>query len=117
MDRIFINGMTVPAVIGTLSHEREKAQEITIDLMLECDMRKAGRTDDLHDAVDYSAVEKLVHDAVTASSFFLLEALAQCIADKCLSFDGVSGVTVRIEKPGGAAFSRSVAVEISRSKQ
>lgn len=117
MDRIFINGMTVSAVIGTLPHEREKAQNIKIDLALECDMRKAGTTDDLRDAVDYSAVEKLVHDTVSASSFFLLEALAQRIADDCFSFDGVSGVTVRIEKPGGAAFSRSVAVEISRQKK
>ena len=115
MDRIFISGMSVSAVIGTLPREREKAQDLVVDLALDCDMRKAGETDDLHDAVDYSAVEKLVYDTVSASSFHLLEALARCIADKCLSFDGVSGVTVRIEKPGGAAFSRSVAVEIRRT--
>ena len=117
MDKIFINGMTVPVVIGTLPREREIAQEITIDLILECDMEKAGETDDLHDAVDYSAVEREVRDAICASSFFLLEALAKCVADKCLSFSGISGVTVRIDKPGGAAFSRSVAVEIRREKK
>ena len=116
MDKIFISGMTVPAVIGTLPHERETAQEITVNLILECDMRTAEKTDDLHDAVDYSAVESRVRSVIRASSFFLLEALAGCVAETCLAVDGVSAVTVRIDKPRGAAFSRSVAVEIRREK-
>lgn len=116
MDKIFINGMTVLTVIGTLPHERETPQEITLDVVLECDMKKAGKTDNLFDAVDYSAVEKTIFNAVKESSFFLLEALADKVAESCLSFDGVFGVTVKIDKPKAAAFSKSVAIEIYRKK-
>ena len=116
MDKIFINGMTVSTIIGTLPHERETPQEITLDVILECDMKKAGRSDDLYDAVDYSAVEKTIYEAVKNSSFFLLEALADKVAESCLAFEGVSGVTVKIDKPKAAAFSKSISIEIYRGK-
>ena len=116
MDKIFINGMTVSAIIGTLPHERETPQEITIDAILECDMLKAGKSDNLFDAVDYSAVEKNIYEAVKNSSFFLLEALADKIAGTCLAFEGVTGVTVKIDKPKAAAFSKSISIEIYRNK-
>ena len=116
MDKIFINGMTVSAIIGTLPQERTAPQEITLDVVLECDMKKAGKTDNLFDAVDYSAVEKTVFDAVKNSSFFLLEALADKVAASCLSFEGVFGVTVKIDKPQAAAFSKSISIEIHREK-
>lgn len=116
MDKIFINGMTVLTIIGTLPHERETPQEITLDVILECDMKKAGKTDNLFDAVDYSAVEKNIYEAVKNSSFFLLEALADKVAESCLAFEGVSGVTVKIDKPKAAAFSKSISIEIYRGK-
>lgn len=116
MDKIFINDMTVSTIIGTLPHERNTPQEITINATLECDMRKAGKSDNLFDAVDYSAVEKNIYEAVKNSSFFLLEALADKIAETCLVFDGVSGVTVKIDKPKAAVFSKSIAIEIRREK-
>lgn len=117
MDKIFINGMTVLTVIGTLPQERVNPQEITLDIILECDMKKAGKTDSLYDAVDYSAVEKIVYDTVKNSSFFLLEALADKVAENCFGVNGVFAVTVKINKPKAAAFSKSIAIEIYRSKE
>lgn len=116
MDKIFINGMTVLTIIGTLPHERITPQEITLDTILECDMKKAGKTDNLFDAVDYSAVEKTIYETVKNSSFFLLEALADKVAESCLAFEGVSGVTVKIDKPEASAFSKSISIEIYREK-
>lgn len=116
MDKIFINGMTVSTIIGTLPQERITPQEITIDAILECDMKKAGKSDNLLDAVDYSAVEKNIYEAVKNSSFYLLEALADKIAETVLAFDGVFGVTVKIDKPKAAAFSKSISIEIYREK-
>ena len=79
-------------------------------------MKKAGKSDNLFDAVDYSAVEKNIYEAVKNSSFFLLEALADKIAGTCLAFEGVTGVTVKIDKPKAAAFSKSISIEIYRNK-
>lgn len=116
MDKIFINGMTVSTIIGTLPHEREKKQNITLNIILECDMKKAGKSDDLHDAVDYSAAERKIYETVSSSSFFLLEALAEKVAEAGFSLPGVTAVTVKIDKPAAAAFSRSISIEIFRSR-
>jgi dihydroneopterin aldolase len=53
---------------------------------------------------------------VEGSSFFLLEALAETIANTCLEFQQVQQVDVLVEKPGALRFARTVGVEISRKK-
>ena len=53
---------------------------------------------------------------VEASSFFLLEKLADEVAKIALSFPGVEKVWVSVDKPGALRFTRSVAIELVRSK-
>jgi dihydroneopterin aldolase len=45
-----------------------------------------------------------------------VEALAADLARLCLETRGVEKVRVRVEKPGAVRFSRSVGVEIERTK-
>jgi dihydroneopterin aldolase len=45
------------------------------------------------------------------------EALAADVARFCLEQPGVQQVRVRIEKPGAVRFTKSVGVEIERSKE
>lgn len=116
MDKIFINGLNVSTIIGTLPREREEKQTITLDLVIECNMEKPGKSDNLFDAIDYSAVEKKVYETVKGSSFFLLEALADKVAETVLEFAGVHAVTIRIDKPAAAAYSKSIAIEITRRR-
>ena len=116
MDRIFIRDLNLSAIIGTLPQERKFRQNITLNIELCYDMSKPCRSDDLFDAVDYSAVEREIIDAVEHSSFRLLEALAQSIADLCLSYKPVQKVKVRIDKPAAAVRARAIALEIERGK-
>ena len=117
MDRIYIQNLKLPVLIGTLPHERNHPQNITIDIEFAYDMRKAGESDDLHDAVDYSAVEQCVIDIASKSSFFLLEALAERIARSVLEFPMVEWVKVKLEKPAAAIRAQAISVEIERSRQ
>ena len=103
MEKIFISDLWTAAVVGTLPEERLHPQRLRLDLVLCCDASRAAVSDDLRDAVDYSAVEKAVVSAVEASSFFLLEALARAVGGVILKFPGVSSCTVRITKPGASA--------------
>ena len=114
MDRIFIRDLNLPVLIGTLPQERKFRQNITLNIELSYDMTLPGRTDNLFDAVDYSAVERAVIEAVERSSFHLLEALAQHIAELCLSFRPVRKVKVRIDKPAAAVRARTISLEIER---
>ena len=46
-----------------------------------------------------------------------VEALAADLAQLCLEVPRVEKVRVRVEKPGAVRFSRSVGVEIERTKE
>ncbi len=51
---------------------------------------------------------------ILAVHAWLVERLAERIADLCLDSPGVQRVRVRVDKPGALRFARSVAVEIDR---
>ena len=115
MDKILISDLECDCIIGTLPHEREEKQKIFLDLTIFCDMKKAGKSDDLMDAIDYSSVESILKESAESSSFFLLEALGEFLAEKVLAFPGVKKVKLRIRKPAAARYAAMIAVEIKRS--
>jgi FolB domain-containing protein len=114
MDEILIRGLETRCIIGDNDWERDKEQEVVVDLDLRTDTRPAARTDDLDDALDYRALKKDVLAYVEDSDHRLLETLAEGIANVCLEYDRLESVRVRVDKPGALRFSRTVAVEIER---
>ncbi len=115
MDRIHVRDLACRAVIGDNPDERRARQDLLIQLRLGYEGLDAGRTDRLADALDYRALKKRVVDHVEASSFRLLEALAESVAAVCLADPRVREATVTIDKPGALRFARSVAVEVTRA--
>lgn len=116
LDRIHIRDLRARCIVGVFPEEREKAQEIIINIILYADLRKAGESDALEDTVDYKEVKQRVLAYVETSACFLVEKLARHIADICLDASGVQEVTVTVDKPGALRFARSVAVEITRKR-
>jgi FolB domain-containing protein len=115
-DRILIKDLLIRGIIGIHDWEREKKQDILVNIVLEADCRPAGISDDFRDAIDYRAVTKKVLTLVESSSFFLVEKLAEEIAGICLDDPRVELARVRVEKPGAVRFSQSVGVEIERKR-
>jgi FolB domain-containing protein len=116
MDRIFLRDLNLACTIGVNDWEREIQQPVKIDLDLHADLREAGRSDDLRQTVDYKEIRDRVEKIVTESRYFLIEALAQRIADACLEHDVVKSVRVSLEKPGALRATRTVGVELMRSR-
>lgn len=114
MDRITIHDIALRCIIGVYPEERRDKQDVVVTVTLYADLSRAGSTDDVSDTVDYKSVKKAIVELVEGSSFQLVEALAQALADLCLGFIGVQRVDIRVEKPGALRFARTVAVEISR---
>lgn len=115
-DRILIKDLHLRGIVGIRDWEREKPQDILINIELETDCRPAGRSDDFEAAVDYRAVTKKIIALVEGSSFFLVEKLAEEIAQLCLADPRVSLARVTVEKPGALRFARSVGVQIERAR-
>ncbi len=117
-DRIHIRDLRLRCIVGVHDWEREKKQDVTLNITLHADLREAGRTDKLADTIDYVTIKHGVVEMVEESSFFLVEALAQAVADACLDADSrVQWVDVCLEKPGALRYARTVAVEITRGRK
>ncbi len=116
MDQILIKDLVARGIIGVNDGEREKPQEILINIILFADLRKAGESDDLNDTVNYRIIAKKALAHAESAHRFTVEALAADLARICLADPGVQKVRVRVEKPGAVRFSRSVGVEIERER-
>ena len=117
MDKVFITDLVARGIIGVNDWEREKPQEILINIVLLTDLHKAGQSDNVNDSVNYRSVAKKVQAHAETAKRLTVEALAADLAQLCLAEPGVQRVRVKVEKPGAVRFSRSVGVEIERGKE
>lgn len=113
-DRIEIKDLLLRGIIGINDWEREKKQDILVNIIIFADLRRAGETDNIEDSVNYRTVTKKVIKHVEESEHFTVETLAAKIAQLCLQEQGVIRARVRVEKPGALRFAKSVGVEIER---
>jgi FolB domain-containing protein len=116
MDKVIIKNILARGIIGVNERERERPQDILINIELYTDKRKSDATDDISECVDYSDITKKVLKHAEIANRFTVEALAEDIARICLDDTRVQKTTVRIEKPGAVRFTQSVGVEIERSR-
>ena len=115
MDKVFIKDLHVRGIIGINDWEREKPQDILINIVITTDLHKAGESDSIDDSVNYRTIAKKVQIHAETAERLTVEALAAGIAKLCLEEPHVQKVNVRVEKPGAVRFSRSVGVEIVRT--
>jgi len=115
-DFIDIKDLFLRTIVGINPEEREQKQDVLINLRLWTDLSAAGCRDQIDETLNYRTVCKQVIQAVENSQFFLVERLAQEVADVCLKHDRVDRVRVSVEKPGALRFARSVGVVIERGR-
>jgi FolB domain-containing protein len=116
MDKVIVKDLAARGIIGVNDWERDKPQEILINIVAFTDTRRAGTSDKLQDCVNYRTLAKKARTHAETVARFTVEALANDIARLCLEEPSVQRVIVRVEKPGAVRFSASVGVEIERSR-
>lgn len=114
-DKILIKDLLLRGIIGLNDWEREKKQDILINLTIYIDSRDAARSDNVDDSLNYRTLTKTIIDHVEASTHFLVEALAEEIARITVVDLGAARTVVRVEKIGALRFAKSVGIEIDRS--
>jgi dihydroneopterin aldolase len=115
VDRIFLRGLKIEAVIGIWEWERRIRQTVHVDLEMATDARQAARTDSVDSALNYKNIAKRVIAFVGDSQFQLVESLAEGVARLIVDEFGVPWVCVSIGKPGAIEGSREVGVIIERT--
>lgn len=117
-DRIVLTGLEFHGYHGYHPEEARLGARFVVDVELCLDLSGVG--DDLAKTVDYSQVYQLVRDEVTTRRFYLIEALANSVADRLVEgLPQVAMLTVRIHKPHAplAGVFRNLYVEVNRSRR
>ena len=103
-------------IIGIFNWERDIRQKVIIDLEIEVDASIAASTDAISDALDYSEISQELLTHIEASDCFLVETLAEQLADIILEKFKVAWVRLRLTKPEALTKASGVGVLIERSR-
>jgi len=111
-----IKNLRLRAIIGVNEWERLSRQELVVNIEAEMDGTKAALTDDINDAVDYSALQRNLATKVEASQFFLLEKLADFILNIVMEDSRIVRAMVEVDKPHALPFADSVSISVSSQR-
>jgi dihydroneopterin aldolase len=113
-DLIYIKDLRVQTLIGIFGWEREVRQEVSIDLEMTFDCKRAAKTDAIEDTIDYKKITKGIIKFVEESKFQLQETLAEGIADLVKNEYKIDSLKLRVSKPGALRHAEDVGVIIHR---
>lgn len=116
MATIRITDLSLRTIIGINNWEREKKQDVIINIALDFDAQKAIQSDDIKDTVNYKEMKQRIVSFVEQSSFNLVEKLADEVLNIVMTDPKVQSAVIRIDKPAALRFAKSVSIELSRSK-
>ncbi len=98
-DFVSIRDLSVTAVIGVHPWEREIEQTLLISVEMAANVRAAAASDDLADALDYSAVAATIAAVLREGKFRLIETAAERIAGRLLADFPLSWLRLDLRKP------------------
>ena len=113
MQKIEIQKLIVPTLIGVYDWERESTTDLIMSIQILADLRAAMRSDDVQDTIDYAEVANEVKSLAANTSFELLEALGKAISEHLLSTFSIEHLSLRIEKPGILPDAQTVSVSMA----
>ena len=99
MDRVFIHDLHLRGKHGVGEAERSVEQEFLVDIEAEFDARPSAHSDKIEDTIDYARFREIAREAVEQNSFYLIEKLAETIAQQILSDTRVQKVCITVRKP------------------
>lgn len=115
MDKIFVNGLKVQAIVGILPHEREYVQPLELDIEMAHDLTDCALTGALSKSINYAEVSAHVTNYIIERRAELLETLGlELCREICTKFHA-ERVKVTIRKPRAVPNADAVGIEIERS--
>jgi len=115
---IRIKNLRLRTIVGVNEWERERPQDVIVNVELEFDSKKAVETDNLKDTVNYKTLKQRIIQKVESAQFFLVEKLASQILEIVMEDPKVQHAQVEVDKPHALRFADSVSVicKADRSK-
>jgi 7,8-dihydroneopterin aldolase/epimerase/oxygenase len=112
--KLFIKDLRVQTIIGTKKWERQKKQNVIINIEMEFDGEKAAQTDSIAHTINYERVIMRIINYVEKSHYFLIEKLATSILSIIMKDNlSITNATVEVNKPGISHLVDSVSIVCS----
>ena len=119
MDKIIIRNLELFAKHGMFPEENSLGQKFIISAVLYTDFRRAGKSDELENSLDYGRNCHLIKRYVEDNTFRLIETVAEGLAEKLLLENpSLAKVRLEVKKPWApvAMHLDTISVEIERSR-
>ena len=109
---INIKNLRLRTFIGFNPEEREKQQDIVINIEIRYAVNEAALEDQVDEALNYKTITKRVIALVEAGRFLLLERLVRDVLAICCEHPDVRSARVTIDKPHALRFADSVSLTL-----
>lgn len=96
---IFIEHLMVAGRHGVMEHERSHEQQFLVDMSVETEELSGITTDKIEDTINYVSLCTIAKEVIEGESVYLVEKLAEDIAQRILKDIRIISVTVTIRKP------------------
>lgn len=113
---INVTNLRLRTFIGFNPEEREKKQDVVINLEIHYPADQACENDEVDQALNYKVITKEVISIVEQGHFLLLEKLVAEILAICHSHNSVNYAKVRVDKPHALRFADSVSLTLDWAK-
>jgi FolB domain-containing protein len=123
LDQVEITGMLLSCVIGIFPFERKRKQPVNVDICLYLDTRKAAKSTNITDTIDYSGALQEISFILEQCEFLLIETAVEAVCKHFLityqadhALPTIDAVSVRISKPSALARGVIPSVQVLRRR-
>ncbi len=109
---INITNLRLRTFIGFNPEEREKKQDVVINIEIKYAINDSVLNDNVEQALNYKVITKQVIKHVEEGQFLLLEKLVAEVLDICSNHSSVKHARVTIDKPHALRFADSVSLTL-----
>jgi len=99
MDKIYIKNLKIAGKHGVYDFEKKQNHFFEIDAVIYLSLKKAGKSDNLKDTVDYVEVVNLIAKIFKEKDCKLIEAVAESICSVLLDSYPIKKIKLKIRKP------------------
>lgn len=103
MDKILIHRAKFVVNLGVVAEERNRQQILYADITTYADTRKAGKSDDIKDTLNYADIHRHAKIAAECRPYSTLEAVAENIFRQIQANVFFTKITIHLQKPGAMA--------------
>lgn len=115
-DKVVIEGLSVMTTVGVYDWEQHIKQKVVLDVIMDWNNKLAGKSDDINDCLNYAEVSQTIVNFLNHNRFFLIEKIAEEVAELVMNHFLISKVKVKVSKPGAVTAANNVAVIIERTR-